>query len=367
MDVTAKNVFMVLTPLQILNAIEAKHYFKLENNYLVVHMGGSYPPEKIKGMIVEHDWSGVYYFKLDQYFPSTFESALLGPHISKDVRAYIDYYHMYLNRRKVDKIINALGGAKNLFLGNYIRVFSDCSYMRHFANTLKHDRLFLLDDGTSTIIINEQRKNRLVKRPDVNDAGSYVSLLKRRIRDSLIEWNDKDADSITFFSAYDIEVLDNDYLIKNEYKHIRECAERTIPSDEVYFLGECMHESLMSDDAYLEYVNKVKNYFAHDKLIYFPHPRETVSMTKKINEELGIATKSINVPIEIEICIRGNRPKILAGFISSALQNCRIILNDLKIMAFYISPSDLIDPTHVHLIYDSFESNASDLFTIVKI
>jgi hypothetical protein len=367
MDVTAKNVFMVVTPLQILNAIEAKNYFKLENNYLVVHLGGSYAPEKIKGMIVEHDWSGVYYFKLDHYPPSTFESTLLGPHISKDVRVYIDYYHKCLDRRKVDKIANALGSAKNLFLGDYMRSVYDCSYMRHFANTLKHDRLFLLDDGTSTIIINEERKNRLVKRPDVNSPGSYVSLLKRRIRDSLIEWNDKDADSITFFSAYDIKVLDNDYLIKNEYKHMRECAGRAVPSDEVYFLGEAMNESWMSEAAYLEYVNKVKNYFAYDKLIYFPHPREPMSRTKKINEELGIATKAINVPIEVEICIRGNRPKILAGFVSSALQNCRIILDDLKIMVFYISPGDLIDPTHIQSIYESFELNTSDLFTIVKI
>ena len=364
------NVFLIETPLQLLNAIEAKNYFKLENNHLVVRLGEG-PPERLKELIAEHDWNAVHYFKFYYPpFPSEFVSSLLGQRISEYVSTYFYYYYKYINRKKIDNIINSLGSATNIFLGNYMTSIYSMKHMRHFANTLKHDRLFILDDGTDVIRINDDRRNAPARKPNLNRSGSYISRLKAMLRDSLIEWNDRDADNVTFFSAYDIDVRDSDRLVKNEYRHLRGITKRAVPSDEVFFVGQWMVEiGYMKEELYLEYLNKVKNYFVNEKIVYVPHPRESSSMIKKINECLGFTIKRFNVPIEYEICIRGTRPKILASFFSSALHNCRVILNDnITIKSFYISPNHMLStPTHVQQIYEYFEAHTSELFTVVRL
>jgi hypothetical protein len=326
-------------------------------------------PERLKVLVVEHDWNRVYYITVANYPIPTFESAFLGPRISEQVRGFIYDYHKYLDKKEVDNIVKILGSATNLFLGDYMRSVYQVPHMYHFANTLKHERLFLLDDGTNVNTINDDRRIAFPIESNSNGPGSYLYRLKKMLRDRLIEWNDKAADSVTFFSAYDINVQDGDFLIKNEYKYLRSLTKNAAPSDEVFFLGQCMVEGgYMTEEVYLEYLNKINDYFAHEKMIYIPHPRESAHMIGKIREYPGLTIKSFNVPIECEICLNGNRPKVLASFFSSALQNCRIMLGDISIIAFYVPPVHLLrDHEYVNTVYQYYSSHTSELFTIVTL
>lgn len=83
---------------------------------------------------------------------------------------------------------------------------------------------------------------------------------------------------------------------------------------------------------------------------------------------LGIPLRRFKLPIECEISVKDNRPKILASFNSSALQNCRLITADLDIIAFYI-PADhwTGEPENSERIYESCEAYTSELFRIVKL
>jgi hypothetical protein len=194
--------------------------------------------------------------------------------------------------------------------------------------------------------------------------------MKRGLHQVLIGWNEKDAESVTYFTAYDIEVGIRDHVIRNEYKYLRGVAASAVPCNEVYFLGQCLVEDrYVSEEFYVEYLGKIKNYYAGEKLVYFPHPRQSTDLCDKIQRFLGIEIRKTNLPIECEVSMRGNMPKVIASFVCSALQNCRVILGDgIRINAFYIDPKYLLGSHElVRKSYEYFEANSGINFTVVKL
>ena len=361
------NVFLIETPFQLLNAIEAKNYFELANNHLVIRLGVGLTREAFEPLIKQGDWDRVQYVTLE-YENLEFESRLLGKKLSDRVRGYRYEYQQYANRRKLDAIMNSFGRVKNIFLGNYLKDWKQ--YMRHFANNLRYESLYLLDDGTDIIQVNNERKNAPLAKYNTKRPGSWFSRIKAMYHETIIDWNDKDAERVTFFTAYDLEVRDGDLLIRNEYRYLRKIAANTVPSDEILFLGQCLVEDrYMKDEFYLDYLRRIKEYFAGEKLVYVPHPRESSEIIDKIKKSLKLEIKRIHVPIEYEISIRGNAPKVLASFFCSALENCRVILGQhIKIKAFYLAPEHLLRlHANVRNIYEYFENNADADFEIVKL
>ena len=289
---------IVETPLQLLNAIEAKNYFKLGNNHLLVLFGTTgYDPDLFKLLIRECDWDEVHYII---FYNNTmkFESKLLGQRISEKVRGWGYDHQQYLNRKMLNGIARSFSKCKNIFLGNYLKGY--VKYMRHFANALEHENLYLLDDGTDALIINSERKNRNLRENHPKEAGSYLFRLKTKLSKRLIEWNDEDAERVIFFTVYDMDVGNNDQLIRNEYKFLRGNMARVMPSDEVFFLGQpLVDDRCMKDDIYFDYLRKIKRYFTDEKFVYIPHPRESFKIVSEIKESLGFDVKKFNVPIVI--------------------------------------------------------------------
>ncbi|MCI0563606.1 MAG: alpha-2,8-polysialyltransferase family protein [Nitrososphaera sp.] len=364
MKIAAANVFLVETPLQLLNAIEAKNYFRLTNNHLVVHVGGTgFPPESLYLLIHERDWDGVHHLL---FYNKKIEvaSRLLGPRLSAKIQGYCYDIQQALNKRKLNSIAGSFTGAKNIFLGNYL---SGCQlYMRHFANTLEHESLYLLDDGTDVLLINTDRRNK----SHPKNSGSRHSRLKTKLRKNMVEWNDKDADRVTFFTAYSVDVTSNDRVIRNEYTFLREIAASSAPSNEVFFLGQSLVEDkYVMEEYYLDYLRKIKKYFTGINVLYIPHPRQSIKMIDSIRDSLGLEIKQFSFPIECEISIRGNAPDVLASFFCSALQTCKIILGHrVRIKAFYIPPEYLMSSQElVTKAYEYFENNANEYFEIVKL
>lgn len=368
MTIPGANVYLIETPLQLLNAIEAKNYFELKNNHLIIHYGIA-PRGNVEQLIVDSDWDKVHDFTF-VYYNVDFKSRILGNAISNRIVGYHYDYQLYLSRKKFDDFALSIGKVDNLFLGNYMKSLYECKHMYHLANILNFDYLYILDDGTDVLQINDDRKNACLDDAYPKKPDSFLSRLKAAFRETFIEWNVKDADKVTFFSAYDMDVKNGDRLVKNTYKHLRELSINAAPSNDVFFLGQWLVESdYMEEGFYLEYLRKVRNYFIDDKVVYIPHPRESIKMVTKISDTLGFKIRKFEFPIEYEISVRGNRPKVIASFFCSALHNCRLILGqDVKIKVFYIEPEHLIRaPRFVQNVYDHFERYANESFEIVKL
>jgi hypothetical protein len=103
-------------------------------------------------------------------------------------------------------------------------------------------------------------------------------------------------------------------------------------------------------------------------VIYLPHKRESADKVRLVEETFGFGVKRFGVPIEYQMSVRGTRPRVLASFFSSALENSRVIFGPLmQIKCFLMDPVDF--PTrrdYVSVIYKYYESKQCEHFSVVS-
>jgi hypothetical protein len=237
--------------------------------------------------------------------------------------------------------------------------------MRHFGNALQHRILYALDDGTDTIRINDQRKKTTSP-----EHLKGIPHIKAVLHHFLHDWNDKPTESITFFTSYDLDVRNGDRLIKHDYKYFRSLAQTAFRQNCVFFLGQpLVEDGYVSAETYLACMKKVQAHFGKGELLYIPHKRESIGNINRLRDTLGIIIREFDVPIEYQMAVRGEMPKILASFFCTALDNCRIIFGDaLQIKAFYLVPEHLLCcHDFVQGVYDYFFGYKNPTFEVVRL
>lgn len=363
-DGCGANVFVVETPLQLLNAIEAKQVCQLKNNHLVVRIGGTgFSPNGLKALVGMSSWDGVHYLKFKNA-TTEWESSFFGRRLLGRLQSCAYDIQRIINRHKVDRLAAKFAGAKRIFLGNYLRGFQ--SYMRHFANRAGYEQLFLLDDGTDVLLICKARREVHDSKPETESGFR----LKDRLQRYFVDWDEKEAESVTFFTAYELQPPSCDRVIKNKYQYLRDAAANSTRSDEVYFLGQSLVEDgYVSIDFYLHQLRAIKNYYKNGQLIYIPHPRQATWLMKKIEEAVGIQVRPCTLPIECEVALAKSKPAAIASFFCSALQSCKAILGkEILIHSFYIEPEHVCTSHElVREAYRYFEVIADSGFTLVKV
>lgn len=362
-------MFVVDTPFQLLNAIEAAKSLALANNHLVVIKYPGLNQSAFRPLIKTEDWVSVIFLSLEIDGKSKAPEFLCSPMVRK--------WHSRLlhlkQRRKFTRICKSFRQAGNLFLGHYWIQYK--YYMRHFANNLNHEKLYLLDDGTDTMDINKRRKCIDLSLDPAHEhqskpEGSILAKFKGYIRKRYWDWNLQEAESVTFFTTYGLEVRTGDHLVKNDYRYLKSLAINSTAINEVCFLGGCFFEdNFMKEEIYLEHLRKMKAYFEKEKIVYVPHPRQSAHMIETIASSLGFEIKQFGVPIEVAIVTGGYLPKVLASFTSSALESCVNILGQsLKIICFRIASEHLLKGRgEIAAVYEHFNNKVNLNFTIIPL
>jgi hypothetical protein len=333
------NVFVVDTPYQMLNAMEAVHCLQLKNNHLFVIGPKGQGRDRFLPLIKVEDWASVNFLSVT-IDPKPWISKILGTVANQ-------YYCRYLNfkrMRSFAKLTARFRHADKVFLGHYWT--EEKWYMRHIANMIRYNMLCLLDDGTDTIDINKRRNriNSEKQQAYTVKGDDHVSASKRfmsSLRTKYWTRNVAEAPSVTFFTIYEIDVRKGDQLIKNNYSYLRNLAppQQVQQPDTVIFIGQCMiDDGSVEADVYLSFLSRVRKYYADKKLIYVPHPRESSSCLARIKEHLHCDFWSASSVIEYDIIVRGVKPKVVAGFVSSALISLAYLMDpDVEIVSFHIS------------------------------
>jgi len=345
------NVFMVETPHQLLNAIEAKNRFPRKDNHLVVVLSDEYTVRAYEPLINAGEWTRVHYVE-SKTDPRRGLGKWLKRHPSARIRGYYMIYELSLLRKNLTEIGRSLIRADDVFLGNY-----SVDYMRHFSNIIEHDTLYLLDDGTSTIFINKARKE------------AFQEGFKDSVINAITGLKTGQSEQVTFFTTYDLDVKQGDSLVKNDYRYLRELAASATRTDEIYFLGMTLIVEGLSRERYMEYLRKVLKYFCDEKIVYVPHKLEPPDKVEYIRDQMGLTVRKFPVPIEYQLTMGGTVPKMLASFCCSALENCRVIFGpELPIKSFYIDPEHCPHLSEfVSDIYCYFESKSSPHFEVVRL
>lgn len=337
---TKPNLFVVHTPHQLLNAVEAVHSLRLRNNHLLVTgpKRGRFMP-----LIKEGDWATVSFPSL-WIEPRYRVQRLLGPALNLWYCACLHLLEMYAMAR----ITRRFQDVDQLFLGHYRVEWAP--FMRHIANAIKYNTLYLLDDGTDTIEINKRRhriENNQCEAPI--DENAFQSSVRRKIETHLRvkywNWHLEEAHYVTFFTIYDLDIRKGDQLIRNNYRHLQSLAplQRIYMPDTVLFLGICSGDDYIDMNAYLDFLSNVRDFFVGKKIIYVAHPRDNASRLNRIREHLEWELWPSSSVIENDLIVQGVKPKAVAGFASSALVTLAHLMDrDVEIVCFHIPPKHWI-------------------------
>lgn len=351
------NVAVVKTPLQLLNAIEAKYFLGLNNVLLVVIISEPFPEMVFRPLLRFAEWRKVEYLSGTHVFGKC-DVKCLGDAVSSRVNEYIKEFNQLMTRQRFDFLFWQVGRVDNLILGGYL-----ANYMRHIAQIIGPRKLYLVDDGTDTLRVNSLRHEKAVS--GEKRSLSFLRKVKNRFREVYVDWNSRQAESVVFFSSYDIALINKDSLIKNDYSFFRSKINQSDIRNEIYFLGQpLVEDGYVSMQTYHESLKKIKDIYFDYNFLYIPHKRECKCNVDKI-KKIGFNVKTFLVPIEIQFL--NEMPFEVSSFFCSALDNCRIIFGEkLRIKAFKINPSKLYTGCEfVEEIYDYFGRYVGKNFEII--
>jgi hypothetical protein len=329
----AMNIFMIESPLQLINAIEAKHHFKIKKEQavlLILQAENENTMKQIANMVSKDDWADV---------------QVIGSGTGK-----VTWVTRLLSLRKVIKKYNQ---ADYIFIGDY-----RSDIMRDYVVSVQHKKVFLLDDGNVTIRMFEMiSAGRLP-----GDSGAKF-MLKSALKKVLTPKSPKNNEitNIAFFTSFDLK-SDKLEIVKNKYEYFSSLKRNQQRKPVFFFLGAPLSEKnvMHSEDRYIEYLRDVKEYLNGTEMVYIPHRSESPEKLDKIKNELKISVTHINTCIEFELSKNTYLPEGLGSFYSSALGTCHQIFKDLiDIKAFYLLPNDLAEKNQpeiekIYLYYGEF-------------
>lgn len=297
------NLFIIRSPLQILNAYEAIKYFNLQNIILVlIYNSGENNTYQMKSLvsIIKHDTL----IELEDYKRTKF--------------------FRYL------KLINTLKDNKfqYIFSGNFGTI------NRLLMANLKAEQLFLIDDGTSSIISHRKIHNYFLEpKFDLREFRYRIFRLESRI-------NQK----IDFFTIFDLPQIANEIIIQHKFENLSNkfLNEKKLDFNLVYFLGQNLTQAkIVSKEKYIFYIQTIIEKYKDKKIVYIPHRTEILHYEIKQLESENFEILFPNLPVEIYFLKLNILPFEIISFHSTALYTLKLILKQVKIKAFKINIQDI--------------------------
>lgn len=338
------NLFIISSPLQYINALEAKHHFGFDAQECVLCICESNMKNRMQllNIINAEDWGAIHF-----------------------IPQVLNKYLFWMPYKIFDLILKEIGRISYVFIGEYRNEF-----IKYYAVASKSKKIFLLDDGNATISICKLRAAGMEWTPNhVRPSILYsMSLRLMGIKPQRIE-------TLNYFTVYNLTPRHGESVVKNSFNFIKRKLSdgMTTVDKKVYFLGTELDSAypipIVKNEEYMKLMVMVREYFKDLDIVYFPHRSEPDEKLNTLENELNIHVQRIDVPIEIYLTKNAVYPKILAGFYSTAFDNLKIIFPNVVCTAFQID-RDKIHPdyrVYIQNIYDYYEANYKKNFRVVKL
>ncbi|MEZ4386112.1 MAG: hypothetical protein R3D98_00760 [Candidatus Krumholzibacteriia bacterium] len=341
---------VVKTPLQLLNAIEARHEFGFANPVLYVLTSYYNSREELLALVDERDWAAVRCMDYGHIGKTAGLPVLDAGWVIRSERAM--RLRQWLLRDRFDAVFAPWRGVSNLVLGNYLQ-----SQFKHLAWLCRPGRCIVVDDGTDTLRVAAARRNLHRHGPTDVETPARWHQPRRWWSQNRVDWNRSEAPAITVFSTYDVDLPPTDRLVTNAYRHVRARARAAARGERCYFLGQPLVEDGYLDvPTFRELLGQVQRSFAPREVVYLPHPREDRARLGPDLAAVGLTALEIGKPLEFHLLEAAELPAVIASFFCSALDSCRLIWDRrMRLVALRIAPSRLLAcHDFVAEIYDYF-------------
>ncbi len=314
-----KAVFLIRTPLQLINAIEAKYKLKIKDEESVLILFTDFTPsyQQISPLLNIIKWARIY--KLFNIFNR-----------KDSIRSLINKIYGFI---KIKLLTFRIKGTQLLLIGNY-----EDAWIRYTAQKLfiSSASIILLEDGLSTLKIAENRiKSKKIIPNRINKENKKKLLSANSIDNFLLGNQSFEIPKLTFFTTYTrIPLNEYDELIPNNYLWLSTIKSTQIKTNEIWFIGQPLLDQKNIDAIFLKRVlAAIKNKWGSNyKFYYIKHRSE-----KLINEVLDsdFVVLTFQNPIEIEVLRRFFIPSAIISFFSSALINFSRLYSPQEIEIFY--------------------------------
>jgi hypothetical protein len=296
------NIFIVKSPLQLMNAIEAKEHFKTENNLLVLMNANATNDKQMQTVLALSKWD-----EIITYAPTNRSSTLLAQvNLIRSLKKHRYHY---------------------LFTGDY------GTFNQVLMANLTVDDYYLVDDGTKSIEIHKALRD-----------PSKITLSKKLklLRYTLFGLKSSITKPINFFTCYNLTPIKDEQIVANDYAYLQSIFTPQEQKEQViYLLGQNIDNKWMKEGTYIEYLKRIKSHYT-DKIIYIPHRHEVISDELKALFDEDFVLQYNDIPIEIYFLEKKIYPKQIVSFTSSALFNLEKIYAKAQIDAIVIHQKDLI-------------------------
>ena len=337
-------VFLIATPLQALNAIEARRHFKLggeECQLVWFHSASEANDRQTEDILGQADWA-----RTDTIH-----------HSGRNFRCWKQRFD------EVNAAARSTDRGEYLFVGDYAD-----DLMRHFAHAVRRRKVVVLDDGNATLLIDRARRNSGV--PYFLLPHSFGGRIKHLIKTRGCGMNRSVVDELTFFTIYDLDADDRTTVVPNTYAHLRSRLDLASRSDETFLLGDATPDkNQVKEDVYFDCLERALDHLGRSSVLYMAHRLEKAAKLKKIESRFGIPVRESTMPIECRLFLSASVPRVIAGFFSSALDSCRVLCGErTRIKSFYIDPA-YCSPAirgEIEGLHRHYESCRSGNFELVR-
>lgn len=253
------------------------------------------------------------------------------------VSKFLQYLKLikYLQKYKFEKLfIGEFGSAFRIILAN-----------------IDKEKVFLLDDGTATIVDYERSiKINKINRYSLKELRFLTFGLKIKVKDK-----------INLFTYYNLEKLPDFEVIKNNLEYMKKdfVLNNIDYCDTIFFFGQ--PSEIFSDKKELElYLYKIVNKFGDKKIFYIPHRSQTkdeINNIRLMNKNIKIL--EINMPVERYFLDNGIYPKYVISYISTALTTTKILFPECNVNYTKIKNPNLHlnDMKYLDYLYYYFEKD----------
>jgi len=296
------NIFIVKSPLQIINSLEAIEYFKLNHNILVIiHDNDAQNTTQMNSLTSMYNWKKIIILESIKKF-KFFRDVSFIKKLSKE-----QYNYMFLSN---------ITSIHKLLLAN-----------------IKRKKTFYIDDGIETISrYNNQFLPNKLNNYRVKQLRYLLTGLKIHIKDN-----------INLFTYFDLKDFRTSKVIKNDLNHFKKKYLVDTKIDEhIYILGQPLVSlNFLKEEDYFKYLDYIISAYDNN-IIYIPHRTEIISDRLKSYISDKFEIKDLHMPIELYFLQNNIYPSHIIGFITTAFFTLKKLYSKSNFSYIYISNNKIL-------------------------
>ena len=264
-----KALFIIQTPFQLFNAIEAAGRLEenSENTLIFIDRGNARNKEQVE--------NGVKSLKT-KLFSKYFEINLI---------TFIDKISYGYKSKEFDFTKESY---HSIYTASYRNLTA------HIINITDHKELIILDDGNNSISRLEKISNNHYNK---KHKAVFQLITKIILRKKI---NTQFLNNAIFFTMYGDSSKVKNKIIVNDYQYLKKFSNKPKNEDGIIIGSKCIDQKL-TPDIFEQYIRQLVNHIKNEGLqpIYIPHRHENIAYLEEIAKKLNFEVRPLETNIEL--------------------------------------------------------------------